>query len=292
MEIDRKELKRRARADMGAAQPPFWAVLLAYLLLTTGVSDLLYLVPLPGDGAIPTTSIFLSVLITLYLSVMSFGLDLWSLWTTRHLDPGVNALFQGFSVAGRVIWLNICVALQITVRLFPAVIALVLFYFLLSPLLLSAPVALICCTIPVMFALYYNIVLRYALAPYLLMDHPERGAAAAVRESVNLMRGWKLELFKLDLSFLGWYLLEWGLAAVVQGIFLLPTLISALQSGGDLNTILTLAAGTTAGAVVGALVCVPVELWLKPYQGLSRAGFYDARQAFTPPPPPVYTYRQ
>ena len=31
MEIDRKELKRRARADMGAAQPPFWAVLLAYL---------------------------------------------------------------------------------------------------------------------------------------------------------------------------------------------------------------------------------------------------------------------
>ena len=33
MEIDRKELKRRARADMGAAQPPFWAVLLAYLCL-------------------------------------------------------------------------------------------------------------------------------------------------------------------------------------------------------------------------------------------------------------------
>ena len=41
MEIDRKELKRRARADMGAAKPPFWVVLLAYLLLTTGVSDLL-----------------------------------------------------------------------------------------------------------------------------------------------------------------------------------------------------------------------------------------------------------
>lgn len=78
MEIDRKELKRRARADMGAAKPPFWAVLLAYLLLTTGVSDLLYLVPLPGGDGIPTTSIFLSVLITLYLWVMSFGLDLWS----------------------------------------------------------------------------------------------------------------------------------------------------------------------------------------------------------------------
>ena len=60
MEIDRKELKRRARADMGAAKPPFWAVLLAYLLLTTGVSDLLYLVPLPGGDGIPTTSICFS----------------------------------------------------------------------------------------------------------------------------------------------------------------------------------------------------------------------------------------
>ena len=62
------------------------------------------------------------MLITLYLWVMSFGLDLWSLWTTRHLDPGMNALFQGFSVVGRVIWLNISMALQITFRLFPAVI--------------------------------------------------------------------------------------------------------------------------------------------------------------------------
>lgn len=53
MEIDRKELKRRARADMGAAKPPFWAVLLAYLLLTTGVSDLLYLSPSPGATASP-----------------------------------------------------------------------------------------------------------------------------------------------------------------------------------------------------------------------------------------------
>ena len=287
-----------------------WAVLLAYLLLTTGVSDLLYLVPLPGGDAIPTTSIFLSVLITLYLCVMSFGLDLWSLWTTRHLDPGVNALFQGFSVAGRVIWLNICVALQITVRLFPAVIALVLFYFLLSPLLLSAPVALICCTIPVMFALYYNIVLRYALAPYLLADRPDDGAGLAIRRSMELMRGWKWELFKLDFSFIGWLILLEGLrllascaALAGSGFFALLTQLPAADLPGlipgyvvwlndfsgtlgsfsdtqiQLFTLFSQVGEGTFASLLGDLFSLPLLLWLTPYRKVARAAFYDARQA-------------
>ena len=117
----------------------------------------------------------------------------------------------------------------------------------------------------------YFIRLRYALTPYLLMDRPERGAAAAVRESVNLMRGWKMELFKLDLSFLGWYVLEWGLTILAQVIFLIPTLLGILQSGATPETLLTLAAGTTAGSLVGLLLCLPVELWLLPYTGLARA---------------------
>ena len=314
MEIDRKELKRRARADMGAAQPPFWAVLLAYLLLTTGVSDLLYLVPLPGGDAIPTTSIFLSVLISLYLCVMSFGLDLWSLWTTRHLDPGVNALFQGFSVVGRVIWLNISMALQITFRLFPAVIALVLFYFLLSPLLLAAPVALIFCTIPVMFALYYNIVLRYALAPYLLADHPDDGAGLAIRRSMELMRGWKWELFKLDFSFIGWLILLEVLrllascaALAGSGFFALLTQLPAadlprlipgyvvwlndfsgtLGSFSDtqvqLFTLFSQVGEGTFASLLGDLFSLPLLLWLTPYRKVSRAAFYDARQAMPEP---------
>ena len=41
------------------------------------------------------------------------------------------------------------------------------------------------------------------MAPYLLLDRPELGPGAAVRDSVVLMKGWKWELFKLDLSFLG-----------------------------------------------------------------------------------------
>ena len=95
--------------------------------------------------------------------------------------------------------------------------------------------------------------------------------------------------FKLDLSFLGWYLLEWGLAILAQVIFLIPTLIGIFQSGATPETLMTLVAGTTAGSLVGLLLCLPVELWLLPYTGLARAGFYDARISFVPPAPPLYT---
>ena len=47
----------------------------------------------------------------------------------------------------------------------------------------------------------------YAMAPYILHDHPEMSASEAIDESMNLMEGQKMRLFLLDLSFIGWYLL-------------------------------------------------------------------------------------
>ena len=47
----------------------------------------------------------------------------------------------------------------------------------------------------------------YALAPYLVQDHPEMSASQAIDESMRLMEGHKMRLFMLDLSFIGWWLL-------------------------------------------------------------------------------------
>lgn len=295
MEIHRKALKERARQTMRQNVPSAWLVTLLFWALTSGVNTVADLAGLTTSVvAYPNRAqffpLFFSLLLTLYSLVMDFGYKIWCLRAWRRDQADFATLIDGFGMAVQVLLMEIQIFLRLLAWcLVPVVPATLIIS---SANSLEMMLLLVQLFSIALIPYLYLIRLRYALAPYLLMDHPERGAAAAVRESVNLMRGWKLELFKLDLSFLGWYLLEWGLAAVVQGIFLLPTLISALQSGGDLNTILTLAAGTTAGAVVGTLVCVPVELWLKPYQGLSRAGFYDARQAFTPPPPPVYTYHQ
>ena len=46
----------------------------------------------------------------------------------------------------------------------------------------------------------------YAMCYYIKIDHPEMEANDCITESRRLMRGHKWQLFVLDLSFLGWYI--------------------------------------------------------------------------------------
>lgn len=55
----------------------------------------------------------------------------------------------------------------------------------------------------------------YRMTPWVLADNPRIGFRRALKLSRQMMRGNKFELFVLDLSFLGWYLL--GLLAFVIG---------------------------------------------------------------------------
>lgn len=73
----------------------------------------------------------------------------------------------------------------------------------------------------------------YALAPYIVYEHPGIGASAAIRKSVDMMDGNKWRLFCLGFSFIGWNLLA-----------VLPTLIAMFISPGAilLSTPVTLAA--------------------------------------------------
>ena len=110
MEIDRKELKRQTRERMALTDPKFWVVALAYIVLTTGVSWLFSFAPVPHTQ---TSLLFFQLLLTLYTTVVQFGLCLWALWTYRQLDPGINSLMQGFSVAGRVLLMELGVFVRI-----------------------------------------------------------------------------------------------------------------------------------------------------------------------------------
>jgi hypothetical protein len=83
---------------------------------------------------------------------------------------------------------------------------------------------------------------RYRQAYYILLDDPEKGVLQCIRESKTLMAGCKVDLFMLDISFLGWYVLDIMLAVLLPLPFALPI----------------------------------VAVWLMPYEGISRASFYDA----------------
>ena len=48
----------------------------------------------------------------------------------------------------------------------------------------------------------------YAMTPYILLDRPELSPTEAIEESGKMMDGHKMDLFILDLSFIGWILLS------------------------------------------------------------------------------------
>ena len=109
MELNRRELKARARERMRETRPPFWLITLVYLLLTTGVStaaDLLGANDLSHGGIFP---LFLTVLIALYSTVMSFGYQLWALKVYRRQQVGYGTLIDGFSMAGRVLLMELSI---------------------------------------------------------------------------------------------------------------------------------------------------------------------------------------
>lgn len=47
----------------------------------------------------------------------------------------------------------------------------------------------------------------YAMTPFIMADHPELSASEAITRSKEMMVGHKLELFVLDLTFIGWVIL-------------------------------------------------------------------------------------
>mgnify|MGYP000000835040 FL=1 len=49
---------------------------------------------------------------------------------------------------------------------------------------------------------------RYAMAPYIMAEHPEMGIMEAIEESKQMMDGNKWSLFCLDFSFIGWMILS------------------------------------------------------------------------------------
>lgn len=282
MELNRKELKTQARQAIRASVPAFWKVSLVYLLLTTALNTLVDLVVPPFQpqslylgGGLSWLSLFITILLTLYLWVMRFGYTLWSLRTARAQQPGLGALMEGFGMAGRVVLMELVILLYsfLWALLLSVGFALVLLF--LSSVLMGYQAAVIVGMLIAVgiYAAIFAIMLRYAMAPYLLADYPDDGVSAAVRRSVEMMRGRKWDLFKLYFSFLGWELLGILISILVclpvlAGI--LATVTSGIPPVEIYNAIVTNSLVTT----LTALATIPLYLWLMPYRSTAVALFY------------------
>ena len=119
----------------------------------------------------------IDLLLTVLRSIVQAGFIIFLLNTIRAAEPCMGNLLDGFGFFWKIILLNFFMAL----------------FIMLWSLLLF---------VPGIIAAY-----RYSQAVYILVDDPGKSPLQCLRESSQMMRGHKMELFKLQMSFFGWYLL-------------------------------------------------------------------------------------
>ena len=209
---NRIELKKSARATTRSARVSAYVFTLIYLVLTAvlnGVNSYM----IPSDQLVIFTGgrfirvseylpfshppfpafavLFVSVLVWLLSSVLAAGWVLYHQGVRRGQTMPYSSLFDGFGFTGKIILLHLVMGL---------------FVFLWTLLLV----------IPGIIAIY-----RYRFALYNLCENPEMGVMEAIRLSKQQTMGFKLDLFVLDLTFIGWGILC-GLTLGILSIWIRP----------------------------------------------------------------------
>lgn len=144
--------------------------------MMAALATLVYLLIAGGISSIPVAGSVLAIIITYPLA---YGFAILFLDLFREGKPiDIGKLFDGFKDFGRV-W---------------GTLILVAIYTILWTCLLI---------IPGIVKSY-----SYALTPFILKDEPELKYNAAIEKSMRMMDGYKMKLFLLDLSFIGWMILS------------------------------------------------------------------------------------
>lgn len=326
LEYNRREVKENAREGLRYSQPGAWKVVLLMQLLVLVIGAayaVLRYVTLPALAALPPAAgnVLLPVeriLYQLLIYALQFGFMGYCLGTYRGAPTGYWNLFSGFRQIGPVLalWLWVLIfcslwSLLPSVMLLVGILAAELTGLIRIPrysvegfsVVGGTPVPVVQHTpgqvtglgIAIVAAVFVAAlifwalrVLRYSLAGYVLLDNPNSGARAAVRESKRLMKGRRASLVGLVLSLAGYWLLALaayclvylaaavlrlalaqpgsaGLAAACAGVFSQNVLQPLLRDGWRaLPAVLAQLAplpyqrGVTVGAGTGGLAGVAI----------------------------------
>ena len=162
---------------------------------------------------VSTVAIILSVAITVMLQIVNAGYDGYCMMATRGEEVSVKDLFNGFNYTGRIFFI-------VLIRGILVAIGLVLFI------------------VPGIIMIY-----NYRMAIYVAFDHPDWGPIACLKESRYMMKGKKGEVFGLEISFFGWFMVSQAAASVTIPI---------------------------------------VDIWIKPYMGFTMAQMYNKISGYVP----------
>ena len=126
----------------------------------------------------------ISTMLTVVMWIVTAGFVIFIMNTIRGSGASFGNLLDGFGMTWRVILVNLLSGLFIGLLSLLLIVPGVLFFY------------------------------GYRQALFLVLDRPELSVMQCLKESRRMMKGHKWELFKLDLSFVGWTLL----AAFIQPV--------------------------------------------------------------------------
>jgi len=243
-----------------------------------------------GIGAVNIFAVYTAA-VSLVSLVLSFVLNVWQMCYqnfTLNLSRGRNVSFRDFTAPFRiflkVFWLNFLVSLYTAcwtmAFCFPLSFAAVsiapeyMLELIASPDFMNSPLLYVF-TIPGWIMAY-----RYRLAFLVLFDHEEWSASKAIRESIRLTHGFRMSLFRLDLSY-WWYHIPVLFASSV-----LPVLL--LEEASALRTDLYLLA-SAAPLLLDTLLRIPFQLPV--LTASAHTYHYILEHAIPPVAPPPVTYQ-
>ncbi len=240
MQLDTGAIKAESRSLLRTGEVNPFRMTLFYLLITlvldminSGVS---YMIDSAGGFTVLSFS-FVSILVGLVALVLNAGYYCYCFGILRREEMPYESLFDAFPFAGKVILLSIVEGV---------------FIFLWSMLFV----------IPGIIAAY-----RYSFAMLNLCENPELGVMEALNLSKRQTNGYKMQLFLLQLSFIGYQI------AAVLGIALLYEYV-----------IIATCPTRSPAAVFGSLLIygvlsAVVGVYLTPYLNLSTCRFYQLATA-------------
>ena len=181
-----------------------------------------------------------SVLVTLAVSIangvagvftsgpLAYGSSKFFLCTQRNQDANFEMLGDGFNRYGKTFLTGLALMLFMflwsLVIIVPQIISAVCLAWIrmdMAQTIVPSILALVCAAIMAIMC-WLPIVksLSYSMTFYVMVDFNLSGRKA-ISKSVELMKGYKAKLFRLGLSFFGWYLLS-SLTFGIGAIFLAP----------------------------------------------------------------------
>ncbi len=248
--IDRPALKAKAKELMRSAKVSPIKVSFLYFgivfVMALALLAVAFVSAFSRSNTMLLPLIFLTVLIILVDVVLSAGYICYCLGVWRGQDMPYSSLFDGFSFAGKVIGLQLVMAL---------------FVYLWSLLFV----------IPGIIAMY-----RYSFAMYNLCLNPELGIMEALDLSKKQTSGYKMQFFVLELSFIGWALL----ASLPQAIG--QSMLEVIPTTGTAVTALVL---VLISAIAQIFLMPYMQLSYTGFYLQATTPFANEEESTLPPPP-------